>query len=727
MRLQKIIPATLAALILAPAVWASDPSVSLDFGGQAVRGDVASSKFDEYIDIPRGFYVESLGLRNYGDDYYFRLDGAKPGFKDQSLNIETGIWGLHKFSLGYDQTPHNLSNSARTFLRNDGEGVFTLPDNLQSSLQTSTTNAAGFFPWAPGIPLRVDRTKSSLAYTYSPTGPWRVNLGYSAEKKDGQKNIGVNFGFQIAEAPEPVDYLTQDLNFGTEYVGKTLGWRANYNFSAFANGIHSLTVDNPVNLTDTAASASGSSTPGTARLALPPNNHSHQFSTDFSAKTTAKSHLNANASFTSLRQNDPFLPPTSNAVILSKARVAGFVPQSSLDGMVNTLNAALRWNWKPVTPVSVNVRAKHYDIDNRTPELTLERIPYDSSYSTGTPTKSFKYGNVRRSLPYSYDKTNAGADCYYSIAKPLSMKLAYDWERIGYDFFEAKATQEDIYAVSFKAGPFYDLVVRPSYQYARRIVKDYNEELHWAEESFPLGEGTALGEMPQLRKFDLAGRKRHKVTVRADWDPLDYLNAGVDYGLTKDDYDAEYGVQDGRTLYYSVDASVSPSDRLGIYADYSWEQMSAFTRSRYRSSTADDLVANDWAGVLKDTAHSVDVGVQSVLLKDKLDADLGWGMTYLKGLQQASNPGTITTASALATDFPNTYSRLQKLRASMRYRWSQSLTARLGYEYQRYTETDWSQDDLEVYQKDWATSVFLGAAQTGYEAHLISLGLSYAF
>ncbi|MBI4249919.1 MAG: MtrB/PioB family outer membrane beta-barrel protein, partial [Elusimicrobia bacterium] len=411
----------------------------------------------------------------------------------------------------------------------------------------------------------------------------------------------------------------------------------------------------------------------------------------------------------------------------SKARVAGFVPQSSLDGMVNTLNAALRWNWKPVSPVSVNIRGKYYDIDNRTPELDVEQVNYDTSYSTYAPTRASNASRLRRSLPFSYDKANAGADCYYSIAKSLSMKLAYDWERYGFDFYEAKATQEDIYSVSLKAGPFFDLVVRPSYQYARRIVKDYNEEVHWAEESFPLGEGTALGEMPELRKFDLAGRKRHKVAVRADWDPLDYLNTGVDYGLIRDDYFAEYGAQDGRTLYYSVDASVNPSDRLGFYADYSWEQVSTFARSRYRTSTADDVAANDWSEVLKDTAHSVNAGAQYVLLKDKLDADVGWGMTYLKGLQEAKNLGTPTTASANASDFPNTYSRLQKLRANMRYRWSQSLTARLGYEYQRYTITDWAQDDLNVYQADWNTSVFLGAAQTGYEAHLFSLGLSYAF
>lgn len=175
-----------------------------------------------------------------------------------------------------------------------------------------------------------------------------------------------------------------------------------------------------------------------------------------------------------------------------------------------------------------------------------------------------------------------------------------------------------------------------------------------------------------------------------------------------------------------MDASLNPVEAWTLYADYTWELMTSRTRSRYRTSTV-DLEANDWLGLLEDKTHTVSVGTNYAMLEDKLDAGADWSMTYSKGIQLASNPNTITTASALATNLPNTYTRLNKIRANLRYRWTKSLLARLGYEYQRYTETDWSQDTLDVYQTDWNKSVFLGASQAGYKAHLVSLGLSYLF
>ncbi|MBI4056247.1 MAG: MtrB/PioB family outer membrane beta-barrel protein, partial [Elusimicrobia bacterium] len=216
------------------------------------------------------------------------------------------------------------------------------------------------------------------------------------------------------------------------------------------------------------------------------------------------------------------------------------------------------------------------------------------------------------------------------------------------------------------------------------------------------------------------------VSVRADWDPLDYLNVGLDYGLIRDDFKADYGALDGKTHYYSVDFSVNPSQWWSFYSDYTWEQMTLNTRSRYRA-TGVDLEANDWSGYLQDTVHTFDVGTQCDLIQDKMDVRLDWNLSYAKGVQQATNPNTITTASAAAIDLPDTYNRLSRIRAALRYRWLKNLTARLSYEFQHYRETDWSQDDLQVYQSVWNKSVFLGATQSNFDAHLVALGLSYAF
>ncbi|MBI4051352.1 MAG: MtrB/PioB family decaheme-associated outer membrane protein [Elusimicrobia bacterium] len=719
--------------LLASKSLASEPILSVDFWGQAVRGNTASSKFDEYIDVPHGFYLERLGLDKSGATCYFQLDGFKPGLKDQRISIETGMWGLHKLSLSYDQIPHNLSNTAQTFLRNDGNGTFTLPDNMQSSLQTSTNNAAGFLPWSPVVALRVDRKKAGVSYTYNPTGQWRTNLDYEAEKKEGNKAIGVTYGHgQIQEVPEPVDYQTHHLKFETEYVGKDLGWSAGYQFSSFENGIKALTLDNPFQLADVVYVSSG--IPGSARLTLPPSNQTHQLSAALNAKTTARSRLNASLSLNFQSQNDPFLPFTSNQSILDRMSQLGLpgLPQQSLDGKVYTLNGVLRWNWKPKDRISVNVHANRYSVDNRTPSILFDQyVQYDTNFSSSTPTTGFNPTRSRRSLPLEYKKTGVGADFYYSFTKPVSMKLAYDWERVGREFRESESTQENIYTASLNVKPFQSLVLRPSYQYSFRTVKNYNAE-HVAEEAYPLGEGTSLGQLEASRKYDQAGRKRHKVSVRGEWDPLDFMSAGLDYGLVKDDFEAEYGALDTKTHYYSVDVNVNPSERWGLYSDYTWEQMTIDTKSRYRETAAFDFADNDWIGRLQDTVHTFNMGANYAVVEDKLDADVEWGTSYAKGIQRSANPNPLVgsasqKASATATDLPNTYTRFNKIRTALRYRWLKNLVARLSYEYQRYTETDWSQDRLDVYQSLWNKSVFLGATQPGYHAHLVSLGLSYTF
>lgn len=722
----KTIFSVLTPALICPSVSAAEFEGSVLFWGQAIRGATSSSKFEEYEDVPRGFFVESLDLALDRGNYYFLIDGRKPGLRDQRVDLETGEWGMHKLSFTYDQIPHNLSNTARSFLRNDGDGRFTLPDNMQSSMESSTANANGFLPWSPSVPLRVDRRQGNFSYTYAPVGKWRMRLGYQSEKRDGQKATGVSYGHsQLQEALEPVDYQIHNFNIGTEYAAPSVGFTAGYQFSAFENNIKALTVDNPFKLNDAAVSGSGSSAPGKARLALPPDNQTHQANLGFNAKTSARSRLSADFSFTAQLQNDPFLPLTSNQNIAAHPAFPA-LPQDSLDGKAYIWNGLAKWNLKPTDKSSFNLFAKYYNFDNKSPSLTFEQyIPYDGAISTSTPTTSFNPTRSRTSLPIGYDKTNLGTDLYYSFFKELSMKLGYEWERWGRDFRESNVTKEDIYTVSFNFKPVQSLMIRPGYQYGRKVVENYSAH-HVAEETFPLGEGTGVsGQLDDLRKYDQAGRKRHKATVRADWDLSDSVNTGLDWGWILNDFTAAYGLEDEKTFYYSVDAGYNPSEDLKLYADYTFERMTSHARSRNRSPSNDSSV-NDWTSTLKDTVHTVSAGAGFNLVKDVLDADIGGSVSYAKGQQSAITPDPAATL-ATASDFPNTYNRLSKARATLRYKIVEALIANLRYEYQRYTESDWSQETLDVYQTIWNKSVFLGATQPDFHAHIVSLGLSYQF
>lgn len=719
------------ALFVFSFAWAADNELSVDLAGQAVQGDTASSKFEEYTDVPRGVYVETLNARTNGTTYYFELRGYKPGLQDQRVDVEGGQWGLHKVSLSYNQTPHNLSNTAQSYLHDQGNGVFALPNSMQSSLQTSTNNAAGFFSDTPVVPMRIDRKQGNVSYAFNPTGLWRMNFGYSGEKREGHKAIGVTYGHdQIEESLEPIRYQTHDLHIGTEYATKDLGFSADYKFSTFMNEIKALTVDNPLRLTDAALSASGSSAPGTARLALPPNNKNHQVNMSFTAQMPAKSRLTVNSQYSLQTQDETFQPLTSNLNILNDSRLPA-LPDTSFHGRIDTWNADAKWNWKPAEKANVNFYGKHYRVDNKSPSLLFQKyVPYDVSLATSTPTTTFNPSRSRRSLPIGYNKTNLGADAYYSLVKALSLKLAYNWEQYLRDFRESFKTTENTYAASLNFKPHPRFAFRPSYVYARRSVADYDAE-RVAHEAFPLGEGTALGQLPELRKYDQASRERNKATARADWDITDSINIGMDTSYTRDDFIADYGLLDQESLYYSADLGISPTERVNLYGGYTWERVTENTRSRYRQ-TGLNTAANDWLGQLDDLSQTVNAGLTCWLIKNKLESDLSWTMTYAKGVQQANNPNTLTgtasqIASATATDLPNTYNRLHVARATFRYRWSERVGVRLQYEYQRYTETDWSQDTLDVYQTAWNKSVFLGATQPSYDAHLLALALSYRF
>ncbi|MBI4063224.1 MAG: MtrB/PioB family decaheme-associated outer membrane protein [Elusimicrobia bacterium] len=727
-----LIPAGYLLTAALPA-WGMESSGSVEFGGQAIRGDDASSKFEEYIDVPRGLYVGNFNVDTRTDAGYLKIEGSKPGFKDQKIEIESGQWGLHKLSLVYDQIPHNYSNTARSLLRDDGNGNFSLPDRMQWDLQQSTgtvdistSNANAFLSHAPVVPLRADRSKAEISYAYNPAGRWRMSMGYSGERKVGSKAIGVTpDGSNFQEVLEPVDYQTHGFNVASEYAGKDLGFRMGYELASFQNNIKALTVDNAFRLSDGSLSSSGSSAPGQMRLALPPNNLSHQLNMALTSKLTATSRVEAALGLGLLRQNAQFLPFTVNSVIANDPRLPA-LPAQSLDGQVRTLNGSAKWMWKPpVKGLGVNLKGRYYDVDNKTPRLLVDQyIRYDNSLSTSAPTNTFNPTRSRRSMPIEYAKTNLGADFSYAIIRPVSVNVGYERERYKRHLREAETTNEDIYTASFNLFPQGRVTLRPLYQYARKSVPHYSAH-EVAEAAYPLGEGTALvkGQMEELRKFDEVGRKRHNASLRADWDAMESVAVGLDAGLLNDDYDTEYGALDSKSNYYSADLNWSPWQRLTVYGDYTLEQITTRTRSRYRTSTS-NLASNDWLGKLQDTAHTAGLG-GTLGIMEKLDADLGLSMSYAKGIQLAWNPDPSRVASAEAIYFPNTYNRTSKARGALRYRWSNALSVKLGYEFWQYAETDWAQDDLEVYQATVNQSIFLDQTQPRYKAHLVSLGLTY--
>lgn len=725
-----------ALLAVAPA--AAEVTSSFELRGQAIRGDHGSSKFQEYEDMHEGVFLEELNLGITEGACYMDLSVERPGLSDQRLTVDTGRWGRHKFTFDYNETPHIYSTTGRSFFDNAGNGFFELPDNLQNSLQSLNTNAQGFMDSAPSIDLRVDRRRAAMNYAFNPAGKWRFRAGYASEKKTGQKVIGVSFGHSaVTEAPEPVDYMTHDITLGTEYVGESLGMSMGYHGSLFENGIDALTIDNPFRTTNTAATITSNqirSTPGRAQLALAPDNSAHSLNLGLNYKTTRSSRLALNTSYTIQRQNETFLPLTINEQITNHASFTPFAEQS-LDGKINILNAAARWNWEATRKLKVNLKAKWYAFMNKTPRYVMSGgyVTYDSNAPAFAPTTTINSSMARATMPLGYDKKGVSADVNYELLKSLGLKLGWEFERMDREYRETNVSKENTWTAALNWLPGETLQFRPSYQYGLRRFDHYSAH-HVEELGFPVGEGTGAvtGQLSGLRKYDQADRKRQKAALRADWTPTQTFNLGLDAGQDRRDYfNTSYGQLESRSLYTTVDFGVRPTPNLALYADATYERVRSKTRSRYRtpSGGGSDLQSDDWEGLLQDVTKTVNLGAD-VKLGKKWGTDLGWSYVASRGIQDNWHPGgsgVISTASALAEELPPTSYFLNKIHGEVRYQWLENLLAKLHYEFQKYDQRDWAQDDLAVYQSQWNNSIFLGATQGDYKAHLVWLGLTYQY
>lgn len=129
--------------------------------------------------------------------------------------------------------------------------------------------------------------------------------------------------------------------------------------------------------------------------------------------------------------------------------------------------------------------------------------------------------------------------------------------------------------------------------------------------------------------------------------------------------------------------------------------------------------------------HTLGAGIDTALVPKKLDMRLAWNYSRGTGKTRAFNPvppsgGTAAqNTSAAAVTFPETSDRLQQLEASLRYRFTPALFARLRYIYETFDITDFRTDTLQPFMG--GTDVFLGAQIRDYTAHILALSVGYRF
>jgi MtrB/PioB family decaheme-associated outer membrane protein len=689
----------------------------LEIGARGLAGDRNSSKFDEYRDLSPGFFVQRFETRLehlFQSNYFFNFQTRKSLDNDQSFRASFGNYGKFHFDVKWDATPHDFTNAASTLYTQSSPGVFTFPSALRTSLQSNPAGLASILNGATAMDVSLKRRLGSGTFEYTPAAAWGLMLQYSREAEDGYRPFGtaLNGMNNALEMTEPVNYRTQQLKAGVEYGGSRGGFQASFTRSDFSNQVGELVWDNPFRTTD----ASGNGARG--RIDLYPDNSSQGMVFAGAFNLSDSTRLMGSVSPEWMHQNDALLPFTINSAVTGIAPL----PATSLNGSKQRLAMNYTVASHPLAALSLTAHYRSYDYQNNTPSLLFPSyVQTDSSLSTLT----------RRSLPYAFNRQNAGLDATWLLHKGETLTFGYEFENLDRQHRDVAVSREHTGSVTLDLNPKKWVLLRASYRHSERTPSNYvaNEEIN------PLGEGPNAIPMPDgWRKFDEAARTRNRADGLIELDATDRLSFTASYGMTQDRYhDSQYGLLGYRTMDSTLDASYQLHPNISLFGEYAYERYKSDQRSRQYSTTV-NTTNNDWESYLRDGIHTVGTGISFSGFRKKASLDTFYSLSMAKGqinTRVLGNPLLPTFQITTAQDYPETINRIHALTGAVRYQLSSHVYSRIEYRYERYDRVDFQVAGMSPYMVPMDsrtnTSIFLGADVPGYQVHIVSVSLEYRF
>jgi len=640
MNIKKINPfaalAAFALLSLPAGSFAQDATTehgSVDFGVRYAWGDVygrpdlqsgqclgcgtafdpalKTSKFNEYRDVRDGFYVRRLDMRFENilhSKNYVSLKSQRTLYRDQSYLGTFGQYGKFKIQFRYDQIPHIYSNATRTLFTESSPGVWAFPALIRQSLQASTapnlpslinTQVVSQFNFV--TPSIIRKAGTALA-SYNPTAAWNLNALYWREKQIGTRPIGLimntspsasaTSGYGV-ELPEPINYYNNLVRVGTEYGKRSWAFQAAYIGSFLENHTGVLIWDNPFRLTNETVS-----NPLSGRMDLYPSNHANYLS--FAGATDVSKYLRFMASITPgwLRQNDPFIPYSTNTAI-DPAITPGItacgdgtqactsltaLPVPSLSGAKQTL----AMNYTLVTTAwqdfQIKAAYRHYDYNNNTPVHTFTPVQGDAAAPA----------SEEENTPFGFNRKNVELTANWYFAKKSSLKVGYEGEWMDRSHRDVEHSLENSFVAAVDWVPIKDLLFRVSYRHSNRRPGAYQDD----QASDPTtGLPVACGDTSTVsftadqrcsRRFDEAGRLRYRGDGLIQYSPTDKVTLSAFGGTLQDNYNLPRGANSPTPLnfltgsaattnpYYLYGALKDLSYNFGFDADYAVAQQVTF-------------------------------------------------------------------------------------------------------------------------------------------------------
>jgi MtrB/PioB family decaheme-associated outer membrane protein len=644
-----------------------------------------SFKFGEYTGLTdKGPYVIGDALYGYRDKNgrYLDLDARNLGLESRSLDLQGGKQGKYELFLNYQELPHFISDSANTIFNGSGSDNLTLPPGwVRAPSIGGMTALSGSLQQED---LKTKREIIGLGARFFPGSKWQTTIKGRHETKEGTRATAGSFFFSSSQFVKPIDYVTDELDVSATYSGQRLQARFAYYGSMFSNSDNSLTWQNPY------TSAQGADA---GQLALPPDNSFNQLLASIGYQINKKTRLTADLAVGRGEQNEDFLPYTINPT------VAGVqpLPRSSLDGVVETINATIKINSALTERWQFNAAYKYNDRDNQTPQATYNYVETDSALAPVPATN----------LPYSFTTNTLNLSGDYRLRKNAKASLGFDYNAIERTFQEVEETRDSTLwgKISAMAQDNVNVVLQAAY--GDRSISNYAA----VPEIVPI-------QNPLMRIYNMADRQRLSTGLQVIATPRETVSLGAGFEFASSDYGkTEIGLLNSLEWSANLDASVQVSKKTNVHFFLNHQQISSNQAGSQAFAPPDSFTTPDWLASENDTFNTGGVGVKHKFTKYKID----FGADYVL----AVSTGEITVSGAA---FPDLTTELNSLKVYANYNFKKNLTLNASVWWEKYNSDNFQLDGVTPSSVTGFPNVLtLGETSPSYDLYFLSLSVRYKF
>ncbi|GAA0546245.1 hypothetical protein FHS83_000730 [Rhizomicrobium palustre] len=707
------------------------------------------------INVDLGFTQIRRPAWNSGDTYYYEFSGSNltfqpgnktaKGFRDGAYNSDTTIhFGPEAdINLAFGRQGEwgvTASYSALTYTGNIISSLWTVNGD-----QGTLNNGLKPFGGASNVPL----TKGTVLNTnFNPTtltpyfnqvqtgtrrdkvelggklelDTWVLATNISHEHKQGSLEESIRQTWGGMAFTLPVDYDTDRFDISASYVDPDYQAVIQYSYSRFTDNMTGVRL--PYAVSQTSLSATSGPYAQQSLYSTPPSNSAHYLTVMLSDKLAPKTRVVFNGRVGLELQDDTFAANSANPGLTPTMGN----PTYNWFGNLNSSNQGTRGtsldaqayvyqaNVTFSTELAEHLEGKiNYSLDGRDVRVSEFKV-----WNSGNPDQNNNRADYV--VPQNWVKQTGTAELSYLILPESSTRVtaSYAFNNTNRTNAQVEHSETNSFDLNISSMLGKDILTRLSYGHSNRAGSmHYGTAWGNLETGAPEEEGTPSGAYYQ------APMVSDSVTLRADYAPIGDLSGGVfiryaDNRFHYPEVEAVaianpsnagnwslagqgQGITNSTTVTMGPDINYRPTESLTLHGYYSYQRI--YFDNRGNGACSESNAAATCAGTVgyfvnKYTTHMHSAGFSgdwkiSEKLKLSSEYNLSVG-SVLFGQFNGVSVANVTGTYQNVTNYPDIDSRMDDIRVTAAYQFTDNIEGALLYRYSMFNNNDWQNVPLPV-------------------------------